>query len=80
MGSLILAIIGLIFTLTYSIMMAKKYKGSGWFIYVIAMSSMLFGVTIYDYSNSSKSTNPKATEVRKDKVTLKTDSIIVFLK
>ena len=80
MGSLILAIIAFIAVVVLCIIIISEFKRGCVVIILIALWSTILGAAIYDYINISKSTKPKATEVRKDKVTLRTDSIIVFLK
>lgn len=61
-------------------MIISEFKKGWGTIIMIALFSMLLGVALDDYINSNKSPRPKATEVYKDAVTLRTDSIIVFLK
>ena len=76
MESLIIAITAFIVV----VVLCRMFK-RGWdTIILIVLWSTVLGAAIHDYINTSKSTKPKATEVYKDKVTLRTDSIIVFLK
>ena len=80
MDSLILAIIAFIVVVVLCRIIISEFKrGLGTIILIVLWSTVL-GSALNDYINSSKSQKPKATEVYKDKVTLKTDSIIVFLK
>jgi len=80
MEILILAIVSFIVVAVLSCMMINEYKGSWLCVFCIGVYSMMFGMAIRDYAEQSKSPTPKSTEVCKDKVTLRTDSIIVFLK
>ena len=77
MGSLILAIIAFIAVAVISRIVYSDSKNSS--IFLVLFSGIL-GIAIHDYIKCGESPKPKATEVYKDAVTLRTDSIIVFLK
>lgn len=80
MESLIIAIIAFIFVVVSCGITINELKRGWTVIILIALWSTILGSALNDYINSSKSPKPKATEVYKDAVTLRTDSIIVFLK
>ena len=80
MDSLIIAIIAFIAVAVISRIAYSECKNNGVYILLIVMWSVILGGAILDYSKYVKSPKPKVTEVYKDKVTLRTDSIIVFLK
>ena len=78
MGSLILAIIAFIAVAVISRIVYSDSKNSS--IFLLVLFSGILGIAIHDYIKCGESPKPKATEVYKDAVTLRTDSIIVFLK
>ena len=80
MGSLIIATIAFIAVVVLCAIIISEFKRGCVIIILIALWSTVLGSALNDYVNSSKPAKPKATEVRKDKVTLRTDSIIVFIK
>lgn len=80
MESWILAIISFIMVTIVCGIVINEIKRSWLLMLALVFWSVLLGGAIRDCTKYRKSPKPKATEVYKDAVTLRTDSIIVFLK